>query len=60
MPGHDKFGPDGDGPKKNDTGIPTPRRRKTVGPTRKTDRPVRGGGGRRNMGRVCPFRDNGE
>jgi len=32
MPGKDGTGPNGDGPKKNNTGIPTPRRRKVVGP----------------------------
>lgn len=51
MPGHDKSGPDGDGPKKNDTGIPTPRRRKVVNP--------RGpNGGRRNRGKTCPYNPN--
>jgi len=58
MPGKDGTGPDGNGPKKVNPGIPTPRRRRTVNPTRKSINP---GGGRRNRGKECPFRrDIGE
>lgn len=55
MPGKDGTGPDGNGPKKINPGVPTPRRGKTVGPTRKPINP--NGGGRRNRGKVCPLRD---
>lgn len=54
MPNKDGTGPDGNGPKKINPGIPTPRRRKTVSPTRKPGP----GGGRRNRGQVWLFRDN--
>ena len=51
MPGKDGTGPDGNGPKKNNTGIPTPRRRRVVNTPK-------GPGKRRNKGGTCPFRQN--
>lgn len=48
MPGKDGTGPDGHGPKKNNTGVPTPRRRRSTNP----------GGGRRNRGKTCPYNPN--
>jgi len=48
MPGKDGTGPDGNGPKKNNQGVPTPRRRKG---TSKPGRPGRRGNDRKGGGK---------
>jgi len=48
MPGKDGTGPDGNGPKKNNQGVPTPRRRKR---TTKPGKPARQGNDRKGGGR---------
>lgn len=48
MPGKDGTGPDGNGPKKNNQGTPTPRRRRTS----HTPSKPKPNDGRKNMGHL--------